>query len=232
MKNALLLLLPLIVIGYLILAPKPPQNIDDEQVTLLDLPWQVEIDADNNSTIFGQTLKKSSLAQFMGKFTREPEIKLFRNSDGSLSLEAFFENVSLAHIISKVVVKLEMSEKSLKQLESNAAGRKATASGAYELGLSEQDQKTAQNAIIHSITWSPTWLKITDDELEARFGKPVRKISLDNGNQHWLYPDIGVDIVRNEDKKSVIQYVPLEEFESRFSELIAQPSTEQKKAGE
>ncbi len=222
MKKTLLIVSVTVISVYLFINQSPPDNSKGKALQLSDLPWQIEVDSQGNSTVFGQKLGTSTLREFQEKLSQQGDIKVFRNPNGSLSLEAFFKKIKLARIDSKVAVRLLLSEETLTQLESHATKRKVTASGNYQLELPKADEEIALNAKIAVISWSPTFLRLDDKMITERFGVAAKIIKTEKEVSHWLYPELGLDIIRLPRNKATLHYISPNQFERVRKEIEAQ----------
>jgi hypothetical protein len=222
MKKTLLIVIAIAIGIYLFINQAPPSNNEGEGFQLTDLPWQIEVDSQGNSTIFGQKLGVSTLREFQEKINQQADIKVFRNPNGSLSLEAFFKKAKLARIDSKVAIRLQLSEEALSQLESHALKRKVTAAGNYQLELPKADEEIALNAKIAVISWSPTFLRLDDKMITERFGVAAEIIETEKEVSHWLYPKLGLDIIRLPRNKATLHYISPNQFERVRKEIEAQ----------
>ena len=180
-----------------------------------DLPWMVSVNPDGGSTIFGQTLGKSTLSDFQDHVKRQPEIRLFRDQDTSLSVEALFEKIDLGGIISNVILELDVPENELSELEKSALKRTVTPSGAYELHLSSVTEETLTSKTISSISYSPVSIRLDAEMIKLRFGKPAEIIKIDEKISHFLYPLIGLDVILDLNRRGseVFQYVRPADFD-------------------
>lgn len=207
LKKILLALIVLIVLFYLMFQQTLKKNKSIARIT--DLPWQVSINEDGRSTIFNQTLGKSTLIDFQNHVKRAPTISLFRDQDTSLSLEALFEKINLGGIVSNVILELDVPKNELSELERNALQKKVMPSGAYELKLSSETEKKLIHRPIISLSYTPTSIRLDAEMIKLRFGEPDEIIKIDDKVSHFLYPEIGLDIILNLNKrgKEVFQYV-------------------------
>ena len=101
----------------------------DQTEQLTNLPWQIKIDSLGRSNIFGITLGESSLLSLEEHFSHPAEIHLFRNRDDSLSVEAYFNKITLSHIDSRVIVELDLAPDTLENINASASKPKIMPSG-------------------------------------------------------------------------------------------------------
>jgi len=211
MKKTLLLLLAILLFGAFLFFARTTDR-PRETKPLADLPWMVQINAAGNSSVFGQTLGSTPLRDLQSYVKREAAIRLFRNPDGTLSVEAYFEKVDMSGLISNLIVELDIPRDELQKLESTAISRKATPTGAYELQLSPDEEQSLMDETFNTLTYTPIYVRLDDPMIRQRFGDPVEIITTDEDSRHFLYPDIGLDIMVTEKGKAIFQYVAPSDF--------------------
>ena len=222
MKKILIIAVLLLAVLALLFQQTAKKNQAKKQAT--DLPWMVTVNPDGDSTIFGQTIGKSTLGDFQAKVIRKPLIRLFRDQDASLSLEALFEKIDLSGIISNVILELRVPENELLELEKNALNNKVMPSGAYKLQLSTEVEATLSDKTISILSYTPVSIRLDAELIKLRFGEPSEIIKIDEKISHFLYPEIGLDIILNLNKrgKEVFQYVRPADFDRLHENLYGE----------
>ncbi len=229
MKKFLIISIAITVVFLIVLAllyqKTAKQNESVEKIT--DLPWMVTINPDRSSTIFNQTLGKSTLGDFQGYVKRQPEVSLFRDQDTSFSVEALFEKINLGGLISTVILELDVSETELAGLEKLILKKTVMPSGAYKLKLSRETINTLADKKINSLTYTPVSVRLDAEMIKLRFGDPDEIITVDEKISHFLYPEIGLDIILNLNKraKDVFQYVNPDDFDRLREKLYSDSRT-------
>jgi len=225
MKNFLIIsaaiTITLLIILTLLYKQTATKNESVEKIT--DLPWMVTINPDRSSTIFNQTLGKSTLEDFQGYVKRQPEVSLFRDQDASFTVEALFEKINLGGLVSHVILELNVPKEELAELEKNSLKKTVMPSGAYKLRLSTETINTLANKTITNLTYSPTSVRLDAEMIKLRFGEPDEIITVDDKISHFLYPQIGLDIILNLNKraKDVFQYVNPDDFDRLREKLYS-----------
>ena len=229
MKNFLIIsaaiTITLLIILTLLYKQTATKNESVEKIT--DLPWMVTINPDRSSTIFNQTLGKSTLEDFQGYVKRQPEVSLFRDQDASFTVEALFEKINLGGLVSHVILELNVPKEELAELEKNSLKKTVMPSGAYKLRLSTETINTLANKTITNLTYSPTSVRLDAEMIKLRFGEPDEIITVDDKISHFLYPAIGLDIILNLNKraKDVFQYVNPDDFDRLREKLYSDTQT-------
>ncbi len=199
----------IIVIGMLI----PKGEMETTQI----MPWQIETTPSGTTRVFGLAMGESTLVDAEQRFKAEAEVSLFAKPDGELVAEVFFEKIELGGLSAKVVIVTGLSQQTLAQMYDRGVRISTLGSGTNKVTLSRPDLELIRHATIDSLTYLPR-TKLDEEVIKMRFGEPTEIIAnIDHGTTHWLYPDLGLDLIVSPKGKAVMQYIsPL-----RFDELIA-----------
>ena len=179
------------------------------------LPWLIQVDEKGDSTIFGLTLGRSSLAEAQEAFQEQGKTNLFVSPDQGFYFETYFKGLYLDGIRADMVFSLEVDEAIAPQLYDRGLRISRLGDGTRKVELAQPDLGLLGQARVVHITYIPG-TNLEPDLIAARFGEPARQIVEDSGITHWLYPELGLDIAVNPDGKEIFQYV----IPSRFSELL------------
>ncbi len=178
-----------------------------------DLPWQININNDGSSEVFGLTLGQSTLADAIRKIGESPEITLFVSPEGKKAVEAYFEQVQLGSIRSKMVITAALGAQQLERMFERGLRISKSSGGGRKVILHPDDIATINQTAIGSITYLPR-ANLDAETVTRLFGAPNRRIREQGSNVvHWLYPEKGLDIALSPDKKEVLQYVAPAQFE-------------------
>jgi hypothetical protein len=216
LKNPLLLAMGITLLALLIgfLIPGQPK----EQA--INLPWQIQVIDNNHSKIFGLTLNQSTLAQAQQQFNAQAEVSLFSDANGMKGVEAYFDEVTLSGLKAKFLLTMALSEAQLTPLYNHGARIASMGSGRHKITLAWQDIDLINKTPIASITYLPK-THLDAPLIVARFGQPAQKIKENSElpDEHWLYPDKGLDIILSEKHKEVLQYVSHDDFAKLIAPL-------------
>lgn len=211
-----------VILGTLLLlalAMVIPSNQKDASA---HLPWQVEQDDEGRTQVFGVTLGKSPMGELERRIGDPVVLSLFARDSGERVVEGFFDNVGLGGLRAKMVVVLDFSNEELEAMYERGVRMATMGSGTRKVTLSSADQGAARQAPIHSITYLPR-SRLEPELVERRFGTPGERIALPGGeSEHWLYPQLGLDIALNQRGSDVLQYVLPENFEALRVPLLEQ----------
>jgi hypothetical protein len=110
---------------------------------------------------------------------------------------------------------LDLDQKTREEMYQRGARISQPGDGTKKVSLSSADEGAIASAVIQQITYLPS-AKLDGKLIEKLFGKPESIIQVKKSSiEHWLYPEIGLDILLDPDGKEVFQYV----MPSRFDEV-------------
>lgn len=182
-------------------------------------PWQVSVQADGNTRVFGITLNESRLVDAASVLDRDYKLGLFETENQPLSLEAYFSEVTLGGISGKFILTLEVSQAELTTLRARAVKRKVLESGARRYTMTYADNTALSQKTVTSLAYIP-YINLDEDIIKSRFGEPRERIIVDQKRQHLLFPEIGLDLLLDDDGKELLQYVAPADFEKLRQPLI------------
>lgn len=217
----------LIVFAPMYLSPAP-DNSKGEAVT--GLPWQVAIEPDGSTRVFGLVPGKSTLLdahQYFG----EGETALVGASDETGSLELYFDTVTLAGAITgKLIVTADLPAATLAAMRERAVATEYMKTGnSKKSTLAEADLPAANGARILAIAFIPS-ANLDDAIVVQRFGSPAERVTTSATASHLLYPERGIDILLDQEGKEIIQYVAPKDF-ARLRDPLVAATTQAASAG-
>lgn len=190
-----------------------------------DMPWQVTRSQDGaTSTVFGLTLGESTVRDAVGKLGRRYELALFQDKTDRLSLEAYFRDAVVGGLNARLVLSARLPDGILTAIRTHAGEGKPTADGGRRYPVSEADTSAALGAVVTAITYMPV-VKFDADLVHKRFGEPAERVATQDG-AHWLYPELGLDLLLGDNGEALLQYVPPPEFEQRLRAPLRKTSGE------
>jgi len=204
--------LSLAAVGIAIMLPGRPVDPNPK------VPWRIEVNADGSSSVLGITLGQTTLGEVETLFEEGAELTLFVAKDDSISVEAYFERIFLAGLRADMVMALDIPEDGKQAMFDRGARMSKLGSGEKKVTLADADEQSARQAPIRHITYLPM-ADLEPELLESRFGTPAQRIAVGKGIEHWLYPEQGLDIAVDRDRKEVFQYVAPRDFQ----QLVVDP---------
>ncbi len=210
-----------VLLTGLLLLVLPPERDDAARRALL--PWNVVPDGHGGSTAFGLALGEATLAD-AERVLGQAVLTLFRQPDGRLALEAFFDDVRPAGLKADFVLALGLPQATLTDMFDRGLRIARGTEGVSRVDLDPTDLPAVRAAPIAAITYLPA-VNLDPEVVERRFGRPGSRVTEAPGLVHWLYPDKGLDVVVRDDGKEVLQFVAPREFERLARPLSETPGS-------
>jgi len=191
---------------------RPPVDGPSAQAPSHGRPWQIQVEPDGTSRVFGVSLGHGTLREAVTRFGPLTEIAVIARRGEPGSLEAYYADASAGGITGKLVFGADADPRTLEHLKANAAKTEHMASGARKYRVSVEDLDSALALPLGTITFIPS-ASFDEHTAVARFGQPAARIPTEAGVVHLLYPEKGLDIRLNARGKEVLQYVAPRDFE-------------------
>lgn len=188
-------------------------------VSTSGMPWQVEVNKDGSTRVFGLTLGRSTLRDAARQFAESPAVAVVgtRNEDGTL--EAYFETVTLGGLKGRIVLSLHTTTDQLRAMRQRSPKTEFMESTTRRSELSAGDRDLADGLPIRALSYLPA-ARLDAATLIQRFGAPTERIIQDE-IEHLLYPVLGLDIATGAKGRTVIQYVAPSDFNLLRAPLTA-----------
>lgn len=195
----------ILVIGILI----PGGHGQPEQI----FPWQIETAPDGTSRVFGLTLSQSTTQDAERRFRTAAKISLFSAPEKLPVVEAYFDKISPAGLSAQMVIGIDVSATQIQTIFERGARISTLGNGSRKVDLSDQDLAKVRGLPISTITYLPR-VSLQAEIIQKRFGEPAQRIvEPENYTEHWLYPQLGLDVAMNANGKAILQYVAPAEFD-------------------
>lgn len=195
----------------------PPENGN----TLTGLPWQIAIQPDGSTQVFGLHIGRSRLSDAYNILGNDMELAIIAAADEAGTLEMYYGHYQAGLLSGKLVLQASASEQDIRHWRENAAKSEYMASGmAKKYTLSDADSVYVLQEIVTGITFIPT-VNLDEEVILARFGQPEKKIVLTDAT-HYLYSAKGLDITLYKEAKEVLQYVSPGAFQQLTQPLISE----------
>ena len=206
---ALFVALLLVILAVPLLLPsgpgQPPPVPDD------GLPWQIELLPEGSSRVFGLTLGRSTLDEARRKLGPDVQVALIVASGESGSLEAYYETINAGFVKGKMILTLDSSAEQQTQILQRARKIEYLPSAARRVELSAEDLALAGAAPITAIAFIPA-ANLDEAVVLQRFGMPAERLRSSEHKEHFLYPDLGLDLQLDAKGREVLQYVAPRDF--------------------
>lgn len=191
---------------------------NDEAVT--GLPWQIDRLPGGVTRVFGITLGQTTLAEAIELMGDDMKLAIIAAPHESGTVEAYYSHHSAGPITGKMILVLDIAPDALAPLRERAFQD----GGTRRYHLHPDDLPVAYQAPVRVINFLPSF-NLDEDIVQARFGVPAEIMQIDEQQQHWFYPDKGLDLILNVDGKEVLQYLRPDEFSSHRTGLQPLPAS-------
>lgn len=176
-----------------------------------NLPWQIALDGQGGSTVFGLQPGVSTLADVRQKLGDEIDVAIIAEPDEMGALEGYYSQVALGFVLAKVIVTVDAKKEQISEMRDRALKAKHMESTTRKITLNPDDLLAIQNMQVKAISVIPT-VNLDEATVIQRFGPPGERLAVSEKRTHLLYPEKGVDVVVDSDGKELLQYVAPRSF--------------------
>ncbi|MDR0776021.1 MAG: hypothetical protein LBE81_05220 [Azonexus sp.] len=208
MKFALYLIgfiLVALIVSFLI--PTPGAGGDPER----NLPWQIEVDGQGGSTVFGLQPGHSTLADVRAALGDDFEVAVIARPDEIGAVEAYYNQVALGFVLARMVVTLDVAPETVVAMRERALKAQHMESTTRKITLHPDDLAQLEQARVRALAVIPT-VNLDEATVIQRFGQPAERLQVSEKRVHLLYPRQGLDVVVDGDGKELLQYVAPRDF--------------------
>lgn len=204
----------LYVIGFILAAliipfliPTPGDGADPER----NLPWQIDVDGQGGSTVFGVQPGVSTLAEVKAALGSEVEVAIIARPNELGTVEAYYSQVALGFVLAKMVVTLDVAPDTVNAMRERALKAQHMESTTRKITLHPDDLARLEQVRVKALAVIPT-VNLDEATVIQRFGQPAERVQASEQRVHLLYPRFGLDVVVDGDGKELLQYVAPRDF--------------------
>lgn len=194
---------------------KDPQYVVQPSVSM---PWHIEPHADGTATVFNITLETTTLDEVLQRLGVEYELAIISDRQDNSGLEVYYSNFATGPITGKLIARVEADADTLLGMQERAIKSEYLDTGSRRFHLSPEDHERARPWPIISLSLVPS-ATLDAEVVQKVFGQPAERLSSQEGTEHFLYPDRGLEVIVNEKGKEVLQYVAPRNFERLVAPL-------------
>lgn len=176
-----------------------------------NLPWQIEVDGQGESTVFGLKPGISTLGEVRRKFGGEMELAIIAQPDEVGTLEGYYSQLALGFVLAKVIVTVDAKKEAISEMRERALRAKHMESTTRKITLHPDDLVAVELWPVKAISVVPT-VNLDEATVIQRFGPPAERLVVSETRVHLLYPQQGLDIMVDSDGKELLQYVAPRHF--------------------
>ncbi|OOZ40976.1 hypothetical protein BOW53_05460 [Solemya pervernicosa gill symbiont] len=183
------------------------------------LPWQIEQTERGSIRVFGIELAHTTLGEAELAFREPSKATLFAPEQGDYTIEAYFNETRLSGLKAKMVFTFDLEQTQVREMYDRGIRISTLGSGTRKVTLHPDDYEQLRKSAIATLTYIPS-INLESELVAQRFGQPAARIrDPEGGAIHWLYPELGVDVVLSEEAKEVLQYLPPSQFDRVMAPL-------------
>ena len=216
MKYFLALLVVILVTVGLVFFNDNEQG-SNEAVT--GMPWQIDSLPGGYTRVFGITLGQTTFSEAIEHLGDDLDLAIIAAPHETGTLEAYYNHYSAGPITGKLILILDIAPDMLSAMQQ----RGYQDGGTRRYRLHPDDLPIAYRAPVKVINFLPSF-NLDEEIVQARFGVPAEVIQVSAKQQHWLYPDKGLDLILSADSKEVLQYLSPDKFSAHRAQLQQPPS--------
>lgn len=177
-----------------------------------NLPWQIAVDGQGGSTVFGLQPGRSTLGEVRQRLGDDFELAIVAAPEETGTLEAYYVQVPLGFVLARVIVTVDAPEMAIFAMRERALKAAHMESATRKITLHRDDRAAAEMLPIKAISVIPN-VNLDEAALIERFGPPGERLAVSEERVHLLYPEKGLDIVVDRKGKELLQYVAPRQFE-------------------
>lgn len=175
------------------------------------LPWQIDRLGDGRTRVFGLVPGSTTLEQARRELGAEPEVAMLLAEGDSGAVEAYLDNYAIGPLTGKLILTLASTPAQREQMLARARKSEYMKSTTKRITLGEADLLELGKARVTALAFIPG-AQLDEQIVLQRFGVPAERIRNSEHTEHFLYPEIGLDIQIDMKGKELLQYVAPAEF--------------------
>lgn len=176
-----------------------------------NLPWQIELDGQGGSRVFGLQPGISTLGALRQKLGNEIEVAIIAEPGEIGMVEGYYAQVALGFVLAKVIATVDIENEAISAMRDRALKAKHMESTTRRITLHPDDLAAMDALPIRAISVIPT-VNLDEATVVQRFGPPGERLAISEKRVHLLYPDKGLDVLVDGDGKELLQYVAPRQF--------------------
>ncbi|UCV16360.1 hypothetical protein [Quatrionicoccus australiensis] len=185
-----------------------------------NLPWQITLDGQGGSSVFGLQPGVSTLADVRRRLGDTIEVAIIAQPDEEGALEGYYSQVPLGFVLAKVIVTVDVPKETILAMRERALKAQHMESTTRKITLHPDDLAQAEQMRVKAISVIPT-VNLDEATVVQRFGQPGERLVVSEKRTHLLYPQQGLDVLVDSDGKELLQYVAPRNFATLVEPLRA-----------
>ncbi len=182
--------------------------------------WETSLSETNDMQVFGLTLNHSTLQDAIDTFGNRVSLTLYETESGD-QVEGYFRETQVGPFLGRMAFTLVNNPDDIQTAKEKSTAVQAPMSGKKSYKLASNLNELFLDEPVFSLAFIPTQVVLTAEDVKARFGEPSQIIEeIADGNKtgtvHYLYPNKGIDVTLDKEKRSIIQYISPQYFSGKI----------------
>lgn len=187
--------------------------------------WETSLSESKDMQAFGLTLNHSTLQDAIDTFGNRVSLTLYETKSGD-QVEGYFRETQVGPFLGRMAFTLVNNPADIQTAKEKSVAEQAPMSGNKSYKLASNLNELFLDEPVFSLAFIPTHVVLTADDVKGRFGEPDQIIeemieSKKTGTVHYLYPNKGIDVTLDKEKRSIIQYISPKYFGEKIISPIA-----------
>ncbi len=219
--SVIALILAALVIPFLVPGIGKQAGVDPN----VNLPWQIEVDGQGGSRVFGIRPGQQTLAEVRGVLGGEPEVAIIAAPDEVGSIEVYYAQLPLGFVMARVILTVDAAPEAVAAMRERAIKAEHMESTTRKIRLHADDLAAVGEMKVKAVSVIPT-VNLDEATIVQRFGQPAERLPVSDKRVHLLYPERGLDVVVDADGKELLQYVAPRDFVLLREPLLKAPAAQ------
>ncbi len=171
-------------------------------------PWDITIQDNGASRVFGLTLGKSNIQEANQIFASFAETRLVIDENNQPALIAHYNELVMDGIVSDIDLYYQLEQSVLQQLHRDLVTADNNEQQQTVYSLPSAVEMDYLSTPIACIVYKPA-IQYGEELITLRFGIPQQVVEIDDRQRNWLYPDSGLTIRLFDQQPEEFEYRPL-----------------------
>lgn len=176
-------------------------------------PWDIHIQDNGASRVFGLTLGKSNIQEANQIFASFADTRLHIAENGEAALIAYYKELVMDGIVADIELYYQLEPAALQQLQRDLVSAESDAQKQNTYSLPPDLEMDYLSTPIARIVYKPA-IQYGEELIRQRFGTPQQIVKIDDIQRHWHYPDSGLVISLFDHQPEEFDYRPLKQPQS------------------
>lgn len=175
------------------------------------MPWEVDQLENGSLRVFGITLSKNSIQEANQIFAHFGKTRLKVTTDENeyqtYQLVANYDELIIGGLIAQIELSYQIEQKEL-QLIYDSLSMTSQSEGIKYYPVDTKTEIDYLNTAVSSVTYIPS-VDYSMDDIRQNFGQPAEEKKLNDEEQLWSYPTMGLKVFIHNSKPDRFVYAPL-----------------------